>query len=356
MGDATAAIRLGPRRRRRVRTVWLYFLTLLAEFRWTLVALGLALLVGTLLYRVTPHKEFNGQRPPLGWSIYFAWLALLSQNVLSLPATWYLAVLTAVYPVLGLTLVGQGVVRLALLMVSRKQGEKEWMTVMAATYRDHVVLCGLGHLGFRVLEQLVAGGTDVVVVERDANGKFVTAAKEMGVPVLIRDMKDDSGLIDAGIPHARAVIVATNNDMANIEVALDSRRMNPKIRVIMRLFDQQIAEKVAGAFLVDVAFSSSTLAAPAVAAMCLQTPVLSNFNVAGVPHAVFEIKVQPGSSLSGWRLGEVEGHHGVKIISRLPAEGGNGSTEKPIAPGDTLIVTGPSARGPALAQAARQSS
>src|SRR6185436_18950844 len=127
--------------------------------------------------------------------------------------------------------------------------------------RDHVVLCGLGHLGFRVLEQLIASGIPVVVLEKDERGRALPAAKAMGAPILIRDMKEDQSLIDAGIRHARAVIIATNDDMANLEVALDSRRLNPAIRVVMRLFDQQIAQKISGALSIDVAFSSSALAA-----------------------------------------------------------------------------------------------
>ena len=38
------------------------------------------------------------------------------------------------------------------------------MLVMASTYRDHVILCGLGHLGFRVLLHLREGGALVVAL------------------------------------------------------------------------------------------------------------------------------------------------------------------------------------------------
>ena len=123
------------------------------------------------------------------------------------------------------------------------------------------------HLGFRVLGQLIASGTPVVAIERDTGGRFLDDARRTGVPILVRDMKDDQALLDAGIQHARAIVIATNDDMANLEVALDARRMNPKIRIIMRQFDQQIADKLREAKLIDEAFSSAALAAPAVAEM-----------------------------------------------------------------------------------------
>src|SRR5437588_197156 len=85
--------------------------------------------------------------------------------------------------------------------------------------------------------------TPHVALEKEATGRFLNDAKATGVPVLVRDMKEDQALVDAGVPFARAIINATNDDMANLEVALDARRLNPKIRIIMRLFDQQIADK-----------------------------------------------------------------------------------------------------------------
>ena len=138
------------------------------------------------------------------------------------------------YPVIGFILLGEGVVRLSLLMVSRRRGEKEWMLVMASTCRDHVILCGLGHLGFRIMEQLRLGGMEVVCIERNGEGRLVAEAKAMGVPVLAEDMTDDRSLLGAGVHHARTIIAATNNDVANLEVVLDARRVNPRIRVMLR--------------------------------------------------------------------------------------------------------------------------
>ena len=102
------------------------------------------------------------------------------------------------------------------------------------------------------------------------NARFLADAKATGTPVLVRSMQEDQALVDAGIEHARAIIIATNDDMANLEVALDARRMNPKVRVIMRLFDQRMADKFKEAALIDEAFSPAALAAPLVADMALK--------------------------------------------------------------------------------------
>jgi len=158
-------------------------------------------------------------------------------------------------PLFGAVVVGEGVVRLGLLLMSRRPGDKEWQKVVASTYRDHVVLCGLGHMGVRILEYLVERGTAVVVIEKNAEARYMSNARSAKVPV---------------------IIAATNDDLANIEVALDARRLNPKIRIAMRQFDPEIAAKLQAGFSIDFAFSSSAVAAPIIAAQALgvSTPLV----------------------------------------------------------------------------------
>ncbi len=300
------------RRRRDARTLWLYFLTVAGEFRVTMAVLAAAIVVATVLHAVTPFPQLNGQRPSLDLSLYGAWMSLFAQPVFSPPPTWYLQAVAAVYPVVGFVVVGEGIVRFGLLMLSRRRGEKEWMKVKAMTYRDHVVLCGLGHLGYRVLLELVAQKQDVVCVEKLEGSRFVPAAKQLGVPVLIRDMKDDDALVAAGVPTARVVLAATNDDIANLEVALDARRMRPGIRVGIRLFDQQLAEKLRRTFAFDSVFSSSALAAPAVAAIALRHRVLAAFEVAGVSTVAAEVTVT--ERLAGRTVASLESAHRARVL------------------------------------------
>jgi hypothetical protein len=184
-----------PRSRlHRLRAFARYAAALLREFRATLLVAGVAVVLGAALFRLTPHDALSGRRPDWLLSVYGAWTALLGQAVFNPPQTWYLEVLHALYPILGFMVLGEGVVRFALLMTSRRRGEREWNRVMASTYRDHVVLCGLGHLGLRVLEELRRRGVEVFAIERDAAARFLPAARALGVPVLVADMRDDAVL------------------------------------------------------------------------------------------------------------------------------------------------------------------
>src|SRR3954464_7002604 len=105
-------------RRRRPSPVWIagrYVRVLVGEFKWTLVVLACAVVLGSWLHWVGgPGGAGRPVGPRLGFVVYAAWMALFAQPVYSPPAAWYLMVMYAVYPVLGFMLVGEGVVRLAL--------------------------------------------------------------------------------------------------------------------------------------------------------------------------------------------------------------------------------------------------
>ncbi len=303
-----------PRKRRDLGTLFLYVRKILGEFRLTLLALIAAIAIGAVLYRITPQSVLGGLRPSWLISLYGSWMSLFAQPIYSPPDSWYLQLCSGIYPLFGVLLIGEGIVRFALLMVSRRRGEKEWMLVKASTYRDHVVLCGLGHLGYRVLMQLIGQGRDVVAIEKDPMGRFVESAKATGIPIIMNDMKDDESLVQAGVASAQAIIVATDDDMANLEVALDAKRMNPAIRTAVRLYDQAMASKLKDAFRFDFAFSASALAASTVAAMALECHVISAFNVGAAPHVVAEITVGAGSRWDGARVGELERDARLRVL------------------------------------------
>jgi voltage-gated potassium channel len=328
------------RRHHRLQTAWVYFRLLVRQSRWKLVILTVAVALGTLLYLIEPHPA-TGERRSFGLSLYGGWMALLAQPLDSPPHVWYLDLLCAIDPVLGIVLIGDGIVRFAMLMISHQLGEREWMRAMASAYEKHVILCGLGHLGFRVLEQMRRADMEVVCIEINPANRFITHAKTMGAAVLVRDMTEDASLTEAGIAKADAIIIATDSDMANLEVALDARRLNPKIRIILRLFDQQLASKISGALTVDSAFSASALAAPAVAAMVMGSRILVSSNIAGVPHVIGEMTLHAGSAFIGQPASSFEAANSARILAVTTASGdvhSPPSAEMLLSKGDSLVV------------------
>lgn len=109
---------------------------------------------------------------------------------------------------------------------------------------NHVILCGLGELGFRVLERLRAFGEQVVVFEPAPQPNFREKCAEWGVPLVLDTGRQPQALRDAGLLTARAVIAATGDDLTNLAIALAAHEENPDARIVVRLFNPRLIDKL----------------------------------------------------------------------------------------------------------------
>ena len=90
-------------------------------------------------------------------------------------------------------------------------------------------------------------------------------------PTVIDDVKDflfvnNKVLLEAGIREAESIVPCTRDDLMNLSIALEARRLVPGIKVVLRMFDVQMAENVRTGFNIHTAFSIPELSAPAFAA------------------------------------------------------------------------------------------
>ena len=166
--------------------------------------------------------------------------------------------------------------------------------------RDHVVVAGLGAIGYRVALGIQARGVPVVVVESQDDGRFVSAARAAGIPVVIGDARHREVLEDVRLERARALVCATSDDLVNLSTALNGRALRPDLRVVVRLFDPEFALRVQRGFGIRFTRSVSQLAAPAFAAAATRTEVVATVPVGDRRVALFaRLRVPEGSALEG---------------------------------------------------------
>lgn len=156
----------------------------------------------------------------------------------------------------------------------------------------HVVVCGLGNIGFRVVEELLQRGERVVVIESSAQSRFIATTRRQGVAVILGDATVSEVLRQANAGTARAVIAATDNQLSNLEIALLVRELNPKQRVVLRMSDPHLAQVLREAANVRYAMSTSSLAAPAFVAALFGDRVLNLFLIGGKALAIVELTVE----------------------------------------------------------------
>lgn len=125
--------------------------------------------------------------------------------------------------------------------------------------KGHVILCGLGRLGYFVGEGLLAKGERLLIVEKNEDSLNVDHFRRLGADVYIGDARIPRVLQDAGVTRAKALYSVIDNDFANLEVGLNARSFDPKLRLILRIFDESMSHRVRENLDIHLTFSTSAL-------------------------------------------------------------------------------------------------
>lgn len=283
-GSAVIGVRWAGRVRRWLRTARRSVGLIDPPVRWGGLVLFATLLASTLVFRYGLHT---------GWAEGFyqtvsviATGADLRGDKRSGPEQVFLGVLKLA----GAALLAGVTALLTQYLIRAKLGGA--LEVGRIPDGGHVVVCGLGNVGFRCVEELLRLGRPVVAVDRVNDNPFAATVRRMGVPVLIGDATVPEVLRQVRAGSARAVIAATSNELVNLEVALLVREEAPAQRVVVRLTDAEFAAAVREAADIKYAASVPALAAPAFVAALLGDRVQALVTAGGRLSAVVELTVE----------------------------------------------------------------
>ena len=171
--------------------------------------------------------------------------------------------------------------------------------------KGHVVVCGVGSIGYRVVEQIARQGIPVVAAELHEND-FIHTIRRLGVPVVMADVRLKETLEELDVAEARCLVAATDDDLANLQAALNARAINPKLRIVLRVFDPDLAARVERAFNIRVSRSVSSLAAPTFAAAAVGGKVIATAAVGKRVLIVGQGRVERGSWAEGKSIGQLQ--------------------------------------------------
>jgi voltage-gated potassium channel Kch len=110
----------------------------------------------------------------------------------------------------------------------------------------HIVICGLGRLGFGVVRML-KGRVPMLVID---NGERLDYADEPAitaeprVPILRGDMTAKRVLQEARVERAAAVLILTPHDTRNLEAAMLLHELNPGVHTVMRINNSRISHRL----------------------------------------------------------------------------------------------------------------
>jgi Trk K+ transport system NAD-binding subunit len=214
--------------------------------------------------------------------------------------------------------------------------------------RGHVVLVGLGAVGMKVLEGLLAAGQEVVVIERMADNRYLSEARALQAPLVIGDATMTRTLESVNLSSAAAVAILTSDDLTNIETGLAVRdRLGERwtdVPVVLRVFDRQLGHRLQQSFGFRHVWSTSAIAAPWFVGAALGLEVLFTFYVGNNPFLLARLRVSAGGGLDGLSMLELPGTVRVVAIRRAASAG---ALEHPprrdarLAPDDDAYLVGP---------------
>src|SRR5262249_53334842 len=144
--------------------------------------------------------------------------------------------------------------------------------------------------------------------------------------------------VAVGVAKARGVLNLTSDDLVNISTALMVRHLHPDVRVVLRMFNQNLITRLGKAVHNIFALSASALAAPLLAVTALTGQGLGTFRVEGLKHPagaapgvragdaferrqVAELAVAQHASLRGLSVAAAAARHESLVVAHFLAAG-----------------------------------
>jgi Trk K+ transport system NAD-binding subunit len=182
-----------------------------------------------------------------------------------------------------------------------------------------VIVCGLGQIGYRVvraLDLMRPRPRIVLVYQRgDTDPELVEEAGAMLAELVEGDARLEAILRRAGLGRACAVIAATSDDLTNMQIGLAARRHAPDIDLALRVYNEDLAERLETLFGIHTTFSIPALAAPTLSAAAIVPGVSYAIEVAEQIYSTTVLRVGQGSPFRGYTVEQLRERAGILALA-----------------------------------------
>ena len=189
--------------------------------------------------------------------------------------------------VLGVTLTG-----VFTAILTSRLTQAQWVAVQGLRRikrRGHIIVCGSGNVGSRVIEYLLGLERQVVVLEANPKPTVVELSRDRHFDLLTGDATQDATLDLCNLQQAEALIALTNSDAMNLEIALGARARNPDITIVLRVQEASFEESVRRHFGITRTYATAALAAPVLAGLSRFPGARGRIQIAGRDYSIGEM-------------------------------------------------------------------
>jgi Trk K+ transport system NAD-binding subunit len=297
--------------------------------------ISLLALLGTLLFRLN-YPNLTAQDAFFTTAILLlgGYGDLFGQVKLELPIPWALRLFSLLLAIAGTAFVG---VLYALLTERLLTAKFQLLKRRPPVPKDdHVVIVGLGRIGQRTATLL-----------QEMRQPFVGINSTELDPDILPDTPLLTGklttiLAKANVQTAKSVIACTDDEVANLEIALTAREQNPDLNLVIRVFDPRFSKSIAQLLPYARVLNAYRLSAAAFSAAAFGENILSLFRLNQRTVLVTDYQITENDTLYGHSLSEVSYGFGIVPIlyqsAQQDPEQWMPSDDIRIGSGDRLVV------------------
>lgn len=149
--------------------------------------------------------------------------------------------------ILGMGSVVYALTNLAAFVIEgdlRKILRKTIMEKNIGKLKDHFILCGVGRIGKKIAEEILRMGYPLVAIDSNEEILASFSYENKNFYPVVGDATEEKTLEKANIHFAKGFISALPTDSENVFVVLTARQINPNLRIISRVNEEENSSKL----------------------------------------------------------------------------------------------------------------
>ena len=204
----------------------------------------------------------------------------------------------------------------------------------------YVVIVGCSESGYHLSKALIAGGHEVVVVDKNPD-RFQLLTEELGSVALLGDGTDEAILKRAGIARADVVVSLTGNDATNLVISQMTKHIFQVPRTMALIKDPK-NEPIFHQIGVDVVVNSTHLVLASLEEGVPGRPLVHLMNLRVPGMELVSVSIPEDSNIIGKRLSEIELPPNSFICLMIKKDGATLPTGRSVVePNDELVAVTP---------------
>ena len=202
--------------------------------------------------------------------------------------------------------------------------------------KDHMIIVGLGRVGQRVAALLEDFEQSILGISFNADFDRNILPH---IPLIIGNVKEALG--KANLATAKSIIVVTDDEILNLEIALMARTANPANNLVIRTYGETLTHSLTQILPQASVLGAYAVAAEAFAGAAFGENIISLFRFNHQNILVTEYQIEADDTLHGLLLSEVA--YGYGVVNILHQQSGKSSKFMPsddniLKVGDRLVV------------------